>query len=221
MLARSGRLPYEDGYAYEPKWDGFRALVRCGSEFRVRSRRGWEMTARLPELAALPIDAVLDGELVALGEDGWPYFPLVCQRLLNGETRIRIVYVIFDVLELDGQPTIHQPYVERRRLLELLELTGPHWQTSPSFEDGEALFAVVSEKALEGIVAKPLRGLYRPGERGWIKVKNKDYWRYELEREAAVKRPGRSADERWSDRSQRRNDRRVASLPATAPRQQR
>ena len=87
-LARSGRLRAHDSYAFEPKWDGVRALVRCGNEFRVRSRRGWNMTARVPELAALPGDAVLDGELVGLGSDGWPYFPLVCQRLLNGDNRI-------------------------------------------------------------------------------------------------------------------------------------
>jgi len=52
--------------------------------------------------AALPVDAILDGELVALGEDGWPYFPLVCQRLLNGDERIRLVHVIFDLLEALG-----------------------------------------------------------------------------------------------------------------------
>jgi ATP-dependent DNA ligase len=67
MLARSGRLPLESGCTYELKWDGFRALVRSGSEFRVRSRRGWNMTDLLAELAALPVNAVLDGELVALG----------------------------------------------------------------------------------------------------------------------------------------------------------
>jgi bifunctional non-homologous end joining protein LigD len=83
-LLRSGRLPERHGYAYELKWDGFRAIVRCGAVFRVRSRRGWNMTPRVPELAALPVgNAVLDGELVALGEDGWPDFPRVCPRLLS------------------------------------------------------------------------------------------------------------------------------------------
>ncbi len=53
MLARSGPLPDRDGYAYEPKWDGFRALVRCGSEFRVRSRRGWNVTVDVTLLARL------------------------------------------------------------------------------------------------------------------------------------------------------------------------
>jgi bifunctional non-homologous end joining protein LigD len=151
MLARSGRLPDRDGYAYEPKWDGFRALVRSGSEFRVPSRRGWNMTVRVPELAALPVSAVLDGELIALSEDGWPYFPLVSQRLLLGDSRIPLIYVVFDLLELKGRPTTQLPYVERRRLLESFELKGSHWQTAPSFEDGEALFAVICERGLEGV----------------------------------------------------------------------
>src|SRR5690242_2989814 len=76
MLARSGRLPTDSGYAFELKWDGFRALVRTGDDFRVRSRGGWNMTELLPELRELPVDAVLDGELVALGDDEWPDFPL-------------------------------------------------------------------------------------------------------------------------------------------------
>ena len=53
-------------------------------------------------------------------------------------------------------------------------------------EDGEALFSAVCERELEGIVAKRIDGVYRPGERGWIKTKNRSYWRYELERESAI-----------------------------------
>jgi bifunctional non-homologous end joining protein LigD len=193
MLARSGRLPDAAGYAFELKWDGFRAIVRCGQEFRVRSRRGWDMTALLPELAALPVEAVLDGELVAPGVDGWPDFPLVCDRLLNGKVTIPLIYVVFDLLELDGKPTTHLPYRERRPLLESLGLHSPHWQTSAVFDDGEAVFTVAQERGLEGVVAKRLRGVYRPGQRGWIKTKNRDYWRYALEREGAIKRHARTA----------------------------
>jgi bifunctional non-homologous end joining protein LigD len=177
MLARSGRLPEEDGYRYELKWDGFRAIVRSGNDFRVRSRRGWNMTSRLPELADLPVEAVLDGELVALGDDGWPSCPLVCARMLNGDRRVWLTYIVFDALELEGRRTTHLPYVERRRLLEELQLEGPHWRTSPSFDDGEALLTVACERGLEGVVAKRLRSSYRPGKRGWIKVKNRHYWR--------------------------------------------
>src|SRR5690349_7612217 len=78
MLARSGSLPAGPGWSYELKWDGFRAIVRAGRDFRVTAGAAGKMTARIPELAALPVDAVLDGELVALRDDGWPDFPLVC-----------------------------------------------------------------------------------------------------------------------------------------------
>jgi ATP-dependent DNA ligase len=60
------------------------------------------MTELLPELRDLPVDSILDGELVALGEEGWPDFPSVCERLLNGNQRIPPLYIVFDVLEFDG-----------------------------------------------------------------------------------------------------------------------
>ena len=70
------------------------------------------------------------------------------------------------------------PLRERRTLLEELELSGPAWHTPPWFTDGEALWEVVCEQGLEGVVAKGLDSLYRPGERrGWLKVNNADYWR--------------------------------------------
>src|SRR3954452_3484605 len=75
MLLRSGRLPASGDYAYEPKWDGFRALVSRNGKLRVRSRRGWDMTSLVPELAALPYGLAVDGELVAFGSDGLPSFP--------------------------------------------------------------------------------------------------------------------------------------------------
>ena len=65
MLARSGPLPTRGDRFYEVKWDGFRAVVSTEDGLRVRSRRGWNMTDLVPELAALPISATLDGELCA------------------------------------------------------------------------------------------------------------------------------------------------------------
>lgn len=70
MLARSGCLPASGAYAYEMKWDGFRAIVSTEGELRVRSRRGWDMAPYVSFLSALTVRAVLDGELVAL-ERGW------------------------------------------------------------------------------------------------------------------------------------------------------
>jgi ATP-dependent DNA ligase len=65
-----------------------------------------------------------------------------------------------------------------------MQLAGPHWQTPQAFEDGAALWDAVCEHELEGIVVKRRSGRYLSRERGWVKVKNRDYWRYELERES-------------------------------------
>jgi bifunctional non-homologous end joining protein LigD len=176
MLARSGPIPSGD-YAFELKWDGFRAILNRTSEFRVLSRRGWNMTSLLGQLSDLPAHGVFDGELVAFA-DGKPHFPLVCDRLLHGDTSVQLTYVIFDVLELEGEPTVAKPYRERRKLLDGLSLgTGP-WFVAEAFKDGEALFAAVCERGLEGVVAKRRSERYRPGERRWVKTKNKEYWRY-------------------------------------------
>lgn len=121
---------------------------------------------------------------MALGEDGWPYFPAVCDRVLHGDKRIRLTFVAFDLLELKGESTTRLPLTERRRLLGELELNGRCWQTSSLFDDGEALFAVAVEHGLEGVVAKRTAERHRPGERSWVKTKNRTYWRYDLEVEA-------------------------------------
>jgi ATP-dependent DNA ligase len=72
MLARPGRLPTSGDYAYEVKLDGFRAIGSTEGALCVRSRRGWDMTEHVWFHADLPVRAVLDGELVALDEDGKP-----------------------------------------------------------------------------------------------------------------------------------------------------
>jgi bifunctional non-homologous end joining protein LigD len=89
MLARSGPIPSGD-YAFEVKWDGFRALLkRDHDEFHVLSRRCWEMTSLLPELGNLPANGLFDGELVAFA-DGQPHFPLVCDRLLHRDASVAL-----------------------------------------------------------------------------------------------------------------------------------
>jgi hypothetical protein len=70
--------------------------------------------------------------------------------------------------------------------LEALNLNGPYWWTPEALIDGATLFEAVGEWELEGVVAKRVDGRYRPCECGWIKVKNRNYWRYELERELAI-----------------------------------
>jgi bifunctional non-homologous end joining protein LigD len=189
MLARSGPIPTRGDWSFEVKWDGFRAIVSTeGAPLRVRSRRGWDMTPFLPELSALPVAATLDGELVAFGEDGQPDFPLLSERMLMRRSGIAVTYMVFDLLSVDGEDLTRAPYAERRAQLEALDLNGVYWQTPETFNDGEALFEAVCAHELEGVVAKRQDGRYRPGERGWIKIKNREYWRYELERESAMNR---------------------------------
>ena len=189
MLARPDRLPRGD-YAYEVKWDGFRAVVSTEEELEVRSRRGWDMAALVPELARLPTGLLLDGELVCFGVDGRPDFPLLSQRLLARRPIVPAVLMIFDVLRVEGEDAMCLPWAERRRLLEALDLDGSHWRTPQAFDDGEALLEATGRLGLEGIVAKRRSQPYRPGERGWIKVKHRHYWRYG--EGLGATRPGRS-----------------------------
>jgi bifunctional non-homologous end joining protein LigD len=187
MLAKSGKLPTRGGCAYEVKWDGFRAIVSTEGPLRVRSRRGWNMTEQVRFLEQLPVRAVLDGELVAFGEDGKPDFERVCERMLFRHDGIALAFMAFDVLSVEGEDVRRESYRQRRQILEELRLDGAQWRVPEAFEDGEALWAAVCEHELEGVVAKRLDEPYLCGERRWIKVKSKSYWRYELEREGAIR----------------------------------
>jgi bifunctional non-homologous end joining protein LigD len=190
MLARSGPIPSRGDWTFEVKWDGFRAIVSTeDAPLRVRSRRGWNMAPLVPALAALPVAATFDGEIVAFGEDGAPDFPLLCERMLMRRYSIQVTYMIFDVLSIEGEDLTRAPYSERRAQLEALNLNGVHWQTPETFDDGHALFDAVCAHELEGVVAKRRGGRYLPGERGWVKTKNRSYWRWEMERESALNRP--------------------------------
>jgi bifunctional non-homologous end joining protein LigD len=177
MLLRPGGIPSGGGWAFELKLDGFRAIVCTEDGLRVRSRRGWNMTSRLPELAAMPPGLVLDGELVAFNGDGAPHWPLLCERVLHGNRSIPITFVAFDLLAVDGHDVMTNPWEQRRALLEGIWVDSPVARLADVFDDGNVLFDAVVQHGVEGIVAKRLTGSYRPGYRGWIKVKNPTYWR--------------------------------------------
>jgi bifunctional non-homologous end joining protein LigD len=189
MLAKTGGLPAGDGWAYEIKWDGVRAIGYAeGGRLRLASRRSTSITARYPELRELgravgAHEAVLDGEVVAFDDAGRPSFQKLQRRMhLTSESQVRrlsqtdpVVYVIFDLLFLDGHSTMELTYEQRRKLLLELNLNGPAWQTpSHHVGDGEAMLAASRAQELEGIVAKRLDCPYTPGRRssGWVKVKN-------------------------------------------------
>jgi bifunctional non-homologous end joining protein LigD len=187
MLARSGRLPTSGDFAYEVKWDGFRAIVSTEGKLRVRSRRGWDMSEQVGFLAQIPVRAVLDGELVALDEDGKPDFPELCGCVLLRHASTPLTFMALDVLSVEGEPVVSLPYSERRRILEGLRLNASQWRTPEAFDDGDALWEAVCEHELEGVVATRRSGRYMPGRSGWIKRKNRDYWRHEMERESALR----------------------------------
>jgi bifunctional non-homologous end joining protein LigD len=185
MLATTGRLPSGPGWAYEFKWDGVRAIadIRDGAT-RLFARAGPEITLAYPELtkvgAGLP-DAVLDGEVVVLDEQGVPSFVALAERMHVRDrgraaklaATLPVTYMIFDLLRLDGLDLTPRPYTERRAALEALGLAGPHWLVPPSFTDGAATTAAAEENSLEGVVAKRLTSVYRSGQRSpdWVKVK--------------------------------------------------
>jgi bifunctional non-homologous end joining protein LigD len=91
------------------------------------------------------------------------------------------------VLSLEGKDLRREPYRRRRQLLEALDLDGAQWKVPEAFEDGPALWEAVCEHELEGVVAKRLHEPCFSGERAWVKVKNRSYWRYELEHEGAIR----------------------------------
>jgi bifunctional non-homologous end joining protein LigD len=176
MLASSSEaLPVGEGWSYEPKWDGYRAIVTVsGGEARLRSRNGNDLTERFRELArAIPLavrsaDAVLDGEVCALDEGGLSRFSLL------QEGSGKLVLVAFDVLEIDSESLLDEPLRERReRLARLVDVSRGVILVSPAFDDGDALLAAASAQGLEGVVAKRLDSSYQPGRRSidWHKVK--------------------------------------------------
>ena len=144
------------------------------------------MTELLPELRSLPAGLVLDGELVAFRQ-GVPHFPLLSRRLLNGDRSIPVSLVAFDLLHVDGRDLMRSPHRVRRRALESLALNEGFCVTPEAFADGHELYRAVCAQGLEGMVAKRSASTYRPGQRGWIKIKNPGYWRRDQEL-AAMKR---------------------------------
>ena len=180
MLVTSGPLrPDNDRYAFEVKWDGFRAMVEAGpSGTTIWSRNGHDMTGRYPELQSLAdavtTSVVLDGEIVCLDDKGSPDFAALWFRS-RGSLTPPVCFMAFDVLNVGRNDVIDEPYRERRRILEELKVNGPHWYT-PEIHTGEgaALFAPTKEMGLEGVVAKHLDSRYRPGLRSksWTKTKH-------------------------------------------------
>ncbi|MBH8607923.1 RNA ligase family protein [Thermoactinomyces sp. CICC 10521] len=167
-------IPDEDNWVAQVKWDGVRVLTYWdGNQVKLYNRKKNERTFHYPEL--LPIQTyckaksvILDGEIISLGSDGKPSFHEVMRRdgirRLERVKQVRkdvpICYMIFDVIYCDGQWLTERSLLERSEILSRIIVPGEHVQLVTSHEDAEALFQVIKEHEMEGIVIKDLSSTY-------------------------------------------------------------
>lgn len=190
MLATLARaLPRdEDAWTFEFKWDGIRAIALWdGTRLRLETRNLRDVTHAWPELEGLAAalgdrPAILDGEIVALTDEGNPSFQRLQERMhvadrgtaVRKAATVPASYLVFDVLRLGDRDLMPLPWTERRPLLESLALAGPSWATTPSVPGGgEALLETVRQRSMEGVICKRMDSAYVEGARSksWLKVK--------------------------------------------------
>ncbi len=189
MLAkRVGELPPGENWIFEPKWDGFRALVfRDGDEVLIQSRDEKSLNRYFPELieplrAQLPARSVLDGEIV-LVQHGALDFDALQQRIHPAASRVKLLsrqtpasIVFFDLLAEGNRDVREMPFEERRRMLEsLLSSAKPPIHLTPATRDSSTArdwFRRFEGAGLDGVVAKPVSGTYEPNKRVMLKVKH-------------------------------------------------
>jgi bifunctional non-homologous end joining protein LigD len=190
MLARlAARMPAnEEDWGFEVKWDGIRAVLYSGKrkgDLRFENRNLRDITFKYPELHPLGgLNAVIDGEIVALDDNGRPSFERLQGRMhLSTEPAVRARmndiparFMAFDLIWHAGRDLTDLPYTERRAALEALDLNADCWQT-PAWRRGEgsALLDAARAQQLEGVMAKRLTSPYCPGKRTnhWLKIKVK------------------------------------------------
>jgi ATP-dependent DNA ligase len=189
MLAKlAGEVPEGSGWLFEPKWDGFRALVfRDGDDLYVQSRDSKPLNRYFPEILEplkreLPERCVVDGEIVIAGAEGLDFEALLL-RIHPAASRVAMLaqgapasVVIWDLLALGDQDLRQTPLEERRRLLEgaLGGARPPIHLTPVTRERAVAVdwFDRFEGAGLDGVVAKRLDDPYRPGQRSMVKVKH-------------------------------------------------
>jgi ATP-dependent DNA ligase len=189
MLAKpSDNLPDGDGWLYEPKWDGFRAIVfRDGDETLIQSRDLKPLDRYFPELdaplrASLPARCVIDGEVV-IATDGELAFESLLLRIHPAASRVKMLaeetpasFVAWDLLALDDQDLRETPQGERRaRLEEVLRGAAPPVHLTPATHDRATAadwFDRFEGAGLDGVIAKRLDSTYQPGKRAMLKIKH-------------------------------------------------
>ena len=179
MLAKETKEPFDDkNWLYEIKWDGYRAIAEIeNGNVRLYSRNGITFensyTLVVQELKKIRADAVLDGEIVVLNDEGHPEFQLL--QHYESNTHRPIHYYVFDILFLNGHNTCELPLIERKELLQgIIKKSDVVKYSDHIVEKGIAFFNVSTEKNLEGIMAKKADSQYYIGKRTneWLKIKN-------------------------------------------------
>ncbi len=168
-------IPEGPEWTYEIKLDGFRLeVVKDGTETTLFSRRGNVLNQKFPYIAEalkrLPVNTVIDGELVALDDEGRTDFNLL-QNFRSAESRIH--FYAFDILILKGKDLTHLPLSERRAILEKTLTVNDHIGLSVVQTDSKAMLSFVREHGLEGLVAKRIDGIYQPGKRTGLWAKHR------------------------------------------------
>ena len=183
MVARLVRDPFDrEGWLFELKWDGFRAIAEKDKlGVRLYSRNQNDFKKRFPVIAqavsALD-NVILDGEIVALDEHGHPRFEWLVNR---GKQQGVLVYYVFDLLRLGDKDLRSEPLSRRKNLLQkLLRKNDTLRYVDHITTEGLAMFAGALALGLEGIVAKDAKSPYVEGPAmtwHWQKIKNKEYKR--------------------------------------------
>ena len=185
MLAKVASDAFTDkDWIFEIKWDGFRAIAYVEKPFSLRSRNEKELKGNFPELeelTRLSSNLVVDGEIIVMRE-GKPDFQTLLERgqavskseIERQTRRAPVTYIVFDILEKDGQPLTNLPLMERKKILKDSLKEGDHVLLCDYIEErGEEYFKLVLDKGLEGVVAKQEDSCYEEGLRtgSWIKIK--------------------------------------------------
>lgn len=189
MLAkRVAEIPTSDSWIFEPKWDGFRAVIfRDGDELLIQSRDTKPLNRYFPELvevllAQLPAQCVLDGEIVIAGKNGLDFESLQL-RVHPAASRVKMLaaatpasVVFFDLLSVGDEDLTASPFAERRtRLEKLLAHAKAPLHLTPATQDrdlAQGWFRRFEGAGLDGVMAKPVLGPYTPDKRTMLKVKH-------------------------------------------------
>ncbi|HEX9614787.1 MAG TPA: non-homologous end-joining DNA ligase [Bacteroidota bacterium] len=190
MLSESReKVPTGEGYLYEIKWDGIRAMISLDEgEMRILSRNGKDITASFPELlnpeeSFRATNGLFDGEIVCLDPSGKPIFKNVIHRMqqttehavARARAKFPAICYIFDCLYLDGRPIINEPLDRRRTWIKDTVKSDSSYRVSDAMDEGTELFRAAGAMGLEGIMAKERTSAYQTGRRSpqWLKIKTR------------------------------------------------